>query len=285
MLTLPSFRSSRIIPQIIATVGELPASARLLPSMQRLLGDNDSSTADIVDLLRLDPTLTAKVISLANHAYFGGGQNCDTLDDAVCRLGFEEIYRLVATIAVQGVFNQEMILYGMGEGALMEESLAVGVSMPVLNGVAAVALRGDELFTIGLLHGLGKLALSAYARAKGEKRIIGRRAPSTVMKAEKGLFRATNPEVAAGMLEDWKFAPALVRIVRCQQDPKAAGYEAPAAALLRLAIALAPFVLNPVLHGEDARYLPEVEDIGIDNRKIPALLERSREMFELFSQR
>ena len=284
MLTLPTLSSAKQISRIIEAIGELPTSARLLPQLQRLLGNERASTADIVDLLRLDPTLTAKVIGLANHAYFSGGHACATLDDAVNRLGFQEVYRLVAAVAVEGVFNQEMALYEMSDGDLMEASLAVGVSLPELNRVAGVPLRGDELFTIGLLHGLGKLALNAYARQKREKRTIPNGAIQRILAVEKRLFRATHPEVAAAMLESWKFAPALVRIVRYQHEPEAADFEAPAARLLRLAITLVPFVRNRELHGEDARMLPEVIDSGIDDRKIPALIERSREMFELFSQ-
>jgi HD-like signal output (HDOD) protein len=284
MLTLPAFRTSKQISRILEAIGDLPASARLLPQLQRLLGDERASTADIVDLLRLDPTLTAKVIGLANHAYFSGGVACATLDEAVGRLGLQELYRLVAAVAVEGVFVQDMSVYEMEEGELMDASLAVGVSMPEFNRVAGVPLRGDELFTIGLLHALGKLALSAYARIKGERRTIPPGTGSRVVALEKRLFRATHPEVGAAMLESWNFSPALIQIVRFQQEPSKAGEDVPAARLLNLAVALQPYVRNREMHGEDARKLPEVVASGLDDRKIPALIERSREMFELFSQ-
>lgn len=284
MLALAPFRSSNHLPRIVAAVGELPASARLLPGLQRLLADANASTADVVDMLRLDPTLTARVIALSNRAYFSNSQNCVTLDDAVYRLGFEEVYRVVASVAVGGIFCQEMALYGMAEGTLMEESLAVAVTLPILNREALIPLRGDELFTIGLLHGLGKLALNAYAQKRGVTRRIDGSTLKKMLADEKRCFRATHPEVAAAMLEEWRFAQAIVRIVLFQAAPEAAGHERPAASLLRLGIALMPYVRDRQRHAENARTLPELELLGLDDRKIPALVERAREIYEVFAQ-
>jgi HD-like signal output (HDOD) protein len=285
MLTLAPFRSSTRIARILEVVGELPTSARLLPQLQRLLNNPTASTADMVDLLRFDPTLTAKVIALSNRAFFSGGRQCATLDDSVQRLGFAEIYRLVAAVAVEGVFNQEMPLYGMAEGALLDDSLAVAVMLPILNREATVAVRGDELFTIGLLHGLGKLVLSIYAGRQGEKRKVTEDHLRNILKTERRLFRVDNPEIAAVLLERWQFASGLVRIVRHQYEPENAGGDAPAAALLHLGLRLLPYLRDLRLQAENARNLPEVIPTGIDPRCLPGLIERSRDIYDLFARR
>lgn len=282
MQLLAPFRRSTVTARILEAVGDLPTSARLLPRLQKLLRDPETSTAELLDLLRLDATLTARAIALANRAFFTGGRHCTTLDEAVGRLGFEEVYQLVATVAVDGVFNQEMALYGMPEGALMDESVTVAVLLPLLNRDCRLAVRGDELFTVGLLHALGKLGLTIYAQKNGETRRIPRGHPSAVMSAERRLFRVTHPEVAAAMMENWSFAEDLVRIVRFQAAPRLAGAEAPCAHLLAAGLTLAPFVLDPRANAEDARRRPEIEAIGIDDRKIPALVARAREVCELF---
>jgi len=287
MLALAPFRTSAHLNKILDQVDELPTSARLLPDLQRLLRDDGASTVDVVDLLRLDPTLTAKVIAMSNRAFFGGGQLCGTLDEAVNRLGFDEVYRVVATVAVSGVFNQEMALYGMAEGELMEQSLATAVALPILNRDAAVAIRGDELFTIGLLHGLGKLALNGFAArgGSGGSGIPAGTPFKQVLAVEKKVFKVTHPEVGAALLERWKFAAAITRIVRFQGNPEGAGHEAPAARLLRLAAALNPYVRDVGTNAEDAVMLPEWAGTGIPENRLAGHIERSREIFEIFARR
>ncbi len=280
MLTLAP-RLAPSIEEIVQLSGELPSSARVLPKLQNLLRDPRTSTADVLDLLRLDPTLTARTVGMANRAFFGGGRTCTTLDEAVQRLGFTEVYRIVATVAAQSVFRQEMPLYGFAEGDLMEESLSAAILMPLLNTVVDVPMSGDQLYTIGLLHALGKLSLSHYAETAGIRKRLSGLSPRALTAAERRHFGHSYPEVGATMMAAWGFGEPLVEAVREQVETRLAG-RPEAADLLKLSIALAGYVRNPRAEIKRALSEPLVKELQIPPESVLYLVERAREIFEMF---
>ena len=282
MPCLVSIFSNKRIPEIIEMVAELPPSARLLPQIQRCLSNVNTSTAEVIDLLRLDPALTAKTIASANRAFFGGTSPCSTLDEAVNRIGFDELYRLVATIAAKGIFQTQMPVYGAAEGDFLRDSLAVAVLLPLLNRSAKVQVRGDELFTIGLLHAVGKMGLQVYATSKGLTHQIKTVSVDAIVKAEKAAFKVTHPEVSAALLEKWLFADTVVDVVRVYAEPeKASGNVMEAAHLLKLSANLKPYLYDYSLDSETARPIALAMDAPIDDKRVPAAIERAREIFQL----
>src|ERR1044071_2951922 len=81
---------------IVREVKNLPSAPRVLPRLKQLLRDGNSSTAEIVGLIRLDPGIAARVLQMGNSAYFSKGARCVTVDEAVYRVGYDEVYELVS---------------------------------------------------------------------------------------------------------------------------------------------------------------------------------------------
>src|SRR3954470_15407538 len=85
--------------RLVAALGQLPPMAHVLARLQRLLADPNSGLDDIADLIRLDAALTTRIIQISNSVWFGRGMPCRTIVDAVNRVGFREVYHLVAVVA------------------------------------------------------------------------------------------------------------------------------------------------------------------------------------------
>lgn len=76
-------------PSLQAAVGAvtaLPSPPHLLGRLQHLLG-SEANLHQIGQLVSEDPALAAKVLQLANSAFFGSGTPMLLIDDAVARLG------------------------------------------------------------------------------------------------------------------------------------------------------------------------------------------------------
>ena len=108
---------------------KLPPSPQILPKLQGILRDIDASIFDIIDLLRVDAPLTAQLLKLANSAYFGAMGPCDTIDEAVSRIGFNETFRVVSVAAAKQVLGGPLPIYKMGKGELLEISLVTALVM------------------------------------------------------------------------------------------------------------------------------------------------------------
>ena len=82
---------------IIRKLKDLPSAPKVLPRLKQLLSDGNSAIHEIVALVRFDPGIAARVLQMANSVYFNHtGVRCFTVDEAVQRVGFNEVYELVA---------------------------------------------------------------------------------------------------------------------------------------------------------------------------------------------
>ncbi len=203
--------------RLVGDLSYLSPAPRVLPRLQRLLADANSSLYSIVELVRLDSALTARMIRMSNSAWFGRGAGCQTLEDAVNRVGFREVSRLVATAAAASIV-QPLNLYGMDATAAWRETVACAFAAEML-----ATRTGQDMaasYTLGLLHTVGRTAINHYAAAA---RKVGRLAnagfPAEHSAAEVAWLGYHQATVAAHMLRKWEFTPVMIEPIRWQYDP------------------------------------------------------------------
>lgn len=206
------------LQQIVDGIVNLPPTPRILPKLQRLLRDPDSGIHDIISLLKVDAPMTAQIVRLSNSAYYNTGDPVQSLEEAVNRLGFREVYRVSSVAAAQQVMGEALPLYNMGKGELLEGSVATAVLMVEL------CSRGrrtdlDASYTTGLLHSIGKVVINQYFLKHGLD-IYGNAAGETVdILWERKLLGFDHAEAGAAILEKWNFPDEIRMPVLHQLDP------------------------------------------------------------------
>jgi len=193
---------------IVSLGTRLPPSLGVLGRLQSLLGDRDADLSDIVELVRIDPALTFQIIKLANSALYGLRNRCESLEDAVAHVGFGDIHQIVGLAVSRQTFQGELLAYEIAGGRLWENAVAVGA----LNaGFAELAgADGRAAYATGLLRNIGKVVLNNFAP---HVRFPGEAVAPDVFLWEKAQHGLDAPEVAAVLLEHWRFAPEMVRTV------------------------------------------------------------------------
>jgi HD-like signal output (HDOD) protein len=63
----------------------LPATPTILINLMALLRKVDTDIDEVVELISMDPSITAGVIQLCNSAMFGGSGNISDIEGAVAR--------------------------------------------------------------------------------------------------------------------------------------------------------------------------------------------------------
>src|SRR4051812_11153768 len=99
--------------EIVREVKHLPSAPKVLPGLKRLLSDGNSAMHEIVALIRLDPGIALRVLQVANSAYFSKGVRCFTVDEAVNRVGYDQIYELVSFAVASQVLIRPLEAYGV----------------------------------------------------------------------------------------------------------------------------------------------------------------------------
>lgn len=140
--------------------GSLPDISQKL---RALLDDPTTDVNTIGTLISIDPSLTAKVLRLANSALFRFPAQIDNISRAVKVVGGEAIYILVMAEAASTV-NQQFQSTLVNTRAHWYKSILTGVLAKQL---AKQHVRGSErFFVLGLLYHVGELIAALHSPDK-----------------------------------------------------------------------------------------------------------------------
>jgi len=211
----------------------LPPAPRILTELLPLLKNEQADSARIVALITFDAVLTARILRRCNSVQSGAVTRVHDLGEALMRLGFDEIYRLVALEVGRGMLGTAQNGYGMAVGDLWRHSVAAALACKVL----ARTLDGDEniVFTGGLLHDIGKLLLNT-SLARDYQTVLGqiRQSGCSFLEAERDVLGVDHAELGARMLQRWNFPDALASAVEHHHNPLQAGPNLQLAAYLHV---------------------------------------------------
>jgi HD-like signal output (HDOD) protein len=264
---------------IISLGSKLPPAIGILGRLQALLQDPDTDLDDIVELVNVDPGLTFQVIKLSNSALYGLKTRCQSLDEAVARIGFGEIHQLVGLAVSRQVFQGELAFYGIAAGRLWENSVAGGALMLAL--ARSAGTDQGAAYAAGLLRNIGRVVLNNFP---GAVRYPGEAARPDVFAWERETHSISAPEVTAILLDHWRFAPEITGAVCGHVAPVPQSEFATGAALLHVACACAA-EWGCALPGEtgwrkDAAMLALT---GVPEDSINGAIQDARAMFARFS--
>jgi HD-like signal output (HDOD) protein len=257
---------------VVRAVKNLPSSPRVLPRLKVLLGDANSAMPDIVALVRLDPSIAARVLQTANSAYFVGGLRCSTVEEAVQRVGYDQIYELVSYAVASQVFVRPVELYGIEAEQLWKMSVACALAAEVI--AERVGQDRNVAYTIGLLHCLGMVALDEWSlrHARG-LRFATAGYPREAVDAERATLGFTQADTGAALLRYWEFPANMAEPVRLQYTPGASAAFGPMASLLHAAKWIRSALCAP--DGAAVPSLPnavQLRPLGLSPAKLEAML-------------
>ena len=270
------------VKDYLRNLRHLPPSPRIVPELMRLLNQPDLDSSRIVSMISYDPALTANVLRISNSAYFGAATPTSNLQDAVTRLGFQQVYQLVAAATGARLLNAPQTSYGMEQGELWKHSVASAMAAQVI----ARRLGDDEnlAFTCGLMHDIGKTILAnslngTYSKMVKETETNGTSLPEI----ESKLLGANHAEVGGQLLQHWKFPQNIVAAVWFHHAPKGANAHQRLASVVYLGNMLACFMGYAYGHSAFAiRARAEVlATLNLTPQAIPELMIETFEQLKL----
>jgi putative nucleotidyltransferase with HDIG domain len=226
------------IEHVLENTAQLPPAPQVLGELLTVLSDLEADTGRVVDLITFDPGLTAKLLQTSNSALLGRGKPIDDVADAVNRLGFQTVYRIVASASAGQILRPGKGTYGVNPEGFWKHS--------VMTAFAAQIIARDStedanlLFTAGLLHDVGRVIL-ANAFKEGYADVVAKSGKGTAeaVALEKATYGLNHAEVGARLLARWKFSAPIISAVWFHHSPAAAGPMQRFAACVNLADALA----------------------------------------------
>ena len=213
----------------------LPSAPRVVQELISSFNDEQVSAADIARKLAADPVLSAKLLRLANSAYYQVSHSVSTVNDAVMMLGFVTVRTLVISSSLVGGFKSTP---GLDLGKFWRYSLNTAVAAKWL--APQVGENPDFAFTVGMTHAIGQLVIHAGMpeQALALDKVVSffdeRR-----FDMERNSFGYDYAEVGAELASRWKFPASFSNAIRA--FPKPLDYQPfdPMAAAIHLAVWIA----------------------------------------------
>lgn len=228
-----------LVKHILGQVENLPAVPAVVQQVLAHVSDPDFNYQQLVELVRLDPGITADVLRMANSPYFGLRRKISSLEQALVHLGADHIVDLVLSSKVVGMYKADQKGYGMARGELWRHSMASALLSQELARRLGRADRATA-FTAGLLHDVGKLILSEYVGGHFERiaQAVKDRNQSWVS-AEREILGVDHALLGAVAARRWNFPEAIVQAIAFHHHPERAAKERELASIVALANLLA----------------------------------------------
>ncbi len=202
----------------------------ILSRLGQMVTDLETPLEDIASLLKQDAALTARILRVANSVIYRVGEPCGSLDEAVVRVGFTEIYRLAGFAAAAQIVDRRLSLYGVTAAQFRENALLTALIMEQL--AARAGLDQATAYTVGLLRSIGKIALDRWVEPSTVDRDYDANGSGPLAEWETATVGMTNCEAAEIIMKDWLFPVETIDAIRDHYRPSE---EAQFASLLNLA--------------------------------------------------
>jgi HD-like signal output (HDOD) protein len=180
----------------------LPSMPEIALRVRKVIDDEDHCNVfDVTKIIQSDPALTARIIQVANSAFYKGESPVSDCRNAIMRLGLSVTRNLVLSFTLKQLFQSKSSLLQKRMVSLWQHSSYVAVLSYVLAGKTA-GVDSDRAMLAGLVHDIGVLLILDHAD-KYPELVTDDGALERVIQKFRGQFGAM-------VLRKWNFASDLV---------------------------------------------------------------------------
>jgi HD-like signal output (HDOD) protein len=200
-----------VLTDIEADRAAIPRIPSHVIMIDRCVRDENKSMKDLARLIEGEPSLSARVLQVANSPFYGSVTKVNTLQNAISRLGMLMVRNIVMALSVRDVFKSPNTYINDKLHGLWIDSVEVAATATIL----ARKLRKDVDVVMlgGIIHNVGYLAVVGYWFTHGQR----------AGEDQNALFEQIAPmlncSLGGTVLTEWKFPIELTDIAQKHCDP------------------------------------------------------------------
>ncbi len=258
------------VEQLIDEITRIPVQPGAAMRLMRMLDDPRTSAEALGKVIESDPSLSARLIQLANTSFYGLSAPVSSAWRAVTVVGLATLRSVVATAILD---------IGTAEGLSVPEGFwthSVGVA--AASGLLAPRMGVDpgEAFSAGLLHDVGTALVFRRARDRYDD-IALRAADSCWVAAERDALGVDHCELSSRAVGALGFSDTAVAAVAQHHQP---GELDAFASVLRAADLLAAMVLEEAIPEADRDLEESLSAVNVAEHERQPLYQRVCELVD-----
>lgn len=202
----------------------IPTLPEVVRKLREMIADPRAGAADVGRLVAQDPPLAAKVLKIANSAYYGLSQRTVSTEEACAILGLRVLRNVVTQAAVMTRY-EHLGGRGLDLDSLWRHSQFVAQMSFELGRVARapLGLTPEELQACGLLHDLGKVVLlESLGDEYGRVLDLAQTQALPMHVAEKRTLGFDHTDVGALVAVQWGLPTSVAAVIQYHHGPREA---------------------------------------------------------------
>lgn len=254
----------------ILQIKHLPPLSTTASQLLEAVSDPGVEIEVLADIISQDPGLSARILGLANAAYFAQANPVNTIKEAIVRvLGLNMVKSLALSIAMCGTFDtskcKNFQLSRYWSSALGCAALARQITMKIPAGERP---DPDSVYLSGLMHNLGALVL-AYTHPQEYNQVFDAldADPAADKRAlELEYVGLTTPQAGEWLADRWHLPEPVIRVIAQHDTSDYAGEFADQALIVGAAVRwMQRFETDPAAALSDEQALSNTLDIDADS--------------------
>lgn len=213
----------------------LPSLSTIDSALRELLSADQRYTSQIAEIIRRDPSLTARLLRLVNSVYYGMSKPVRNIEEAVFYLGVRQIRQLAMVTPIIEDFQKLAEGHRFPWRQFWRHCIATALMTREITDL----LQSNDAeidYVAGLIHDVGKIVMASAFPAHFNE-IYHQRAEECkdLMHLEREVLGVDHAELGAMYLRKQRLPEAFVEIVQYHHVPQAARYQANVTAAVHVA--------------------------------------------------
>ncbi|PNU21106.1 phosphohydrolase [Geothermobacter hydrogeniphilus] len=215
------------VEEIRRAIEKAPLLSANAQRLMQITADTDHELGDVIDIVKCDATLTARVLRVVNSAAYDLLNPISSIDRAVSYLGERMVTCIAIGDSVGNLMNRPMAGYQAAAGELWRHDLFTAFAAREIARCARGDMTIDLAFTAGLLHDIGKAILSEFLHGSAENLVgdIDAGHVENYLGGEKKLLGMDHAEIGLELAKSWQLPTPLQSAIAFHHEPQRAPEE------------------------------------------------------------
>ena len=188
----------------LSSITNLPTFPDVVVKLSELLQNPETSTEEIVKVIKLDPVIASSILHLANTVAFNSSSKISSIEEAVVRIGFRNVSNVVFSLSVIRILPTKNSLVNYNK--FWNHSLSVAYGAQIIEQHATrVNKTSENLYVAGLLHDIGILVFDQFFENLYTEVITkAKKAQTPLHLLEQEILGINHAELGKEVLQRWQ---------------------------------------------------------------------------------
>ncbi len=198
--------------ELLNSLKEVPAMPNVIVRALNIMKDPESGIKELARIVSYDQSLSTKVLTLVNSAYYGFPQQITSITRAISLIGMSKAKNVILTVAMKPM------LINHGDKELWSHSITVAVGCEYLANYLKL-MNADESFVIGFLHDLGKVILNMKDPNLYKKVKESSSQSSNILEVERAYFGSDHCTMGSILSRRWQLPLMVNNAIKYHHTP------------------------------------------------------------------